>query len=221
MTWVVSCVCVKLWGVAEAPMSIHDSCICRADGRYCMLSQWGTLPEDFLIGCLTTVVFGLSRWVFTLLLDGVTVLYMGQFSKCWSAAAVHSGWHLLYVRLYFLWLSTLTEHWNKYYLCLQAGSNYLQNHSKTTNLSSLVSWTCLVYMYLVHGSASQHPALHVSCLQKWSSKITLNRHKLSLGYFLPHWAHDLHHCRILGVSFYCNGEFFFISLSFLGINLTY
>lgn len=94
-----------------------------------------------------------------------TVLYVGRFCKDWSAAAVHSG-HLLYVSLHFMWLRTLTEHWNKYYLCLQARSNYLQNHSKTMSLSSHVSRTSLVYTYLVRVSASWHPALHMSCSQK-------------------------------------------------------
>lgn len=68
------------------------------------------LPR-FLVGCWSTVGFGLRRrccWV-------VYSAVLGRFCKDWSAAAVHSGQHLLSVSLHFMWLRTLTEHWNKYY----------------------------------------------------------------------------------------------------------
>lgn len=119
------------------------------------------------------------------LLGGMTVLDMGQFSKCWSTTGMHSGWHFLYVSLYFMWLSTLTEHWNKFYLCLQAGFNYLQNNSQTTTWSSLVSWTCLACTYLVDVSASHHTGFSVSCLQEWPSTAKLNQVWIKLRSLFP------------------------------------
>lgn len=103
------------------------------------VEQTGCFWSALMLGHLTRV---LPRQLFDrsgiwpkqigvhMLLDGVTVLYVGRFCEYRSTGGVCSGWHLLYGSLYFMWLRTLTEHWNKYYLCLQAGFNFLQNHSK-------------------------------------------------------------------------------------------
>lgn len=130
-----------------------------------MLSQ-STLPEYFLIGCDHSAIWPTQR--------GVTVLYTGHFCKNGSTAGVRALRMTFTVRKpLFHVVKYLAEHWNKLYLCLQAGFSYLQNRSKTTNSSSLVSWTCLAYLVAV--SASNHPAFPISYLQEWPSKAKLNQ----------------------------------------------
>lgn len=174
--WNELCLCEWSCEVLQRlPWVFMVSCICRADGlplkcshralyQNTSSSVW---PQCYLTyadrcSCSCWMVLQCYTWVISVSMGVPLVFRALKMTFIVRKPSFHV-------------VKYLTEHWNKFYLCLQAGFNYLRNLSKTTTSSSLVSWTCLACTYLIAVSASNHPVLPINCLQEWPSKSKLSQ----------------------------------------------